>query len=140
MFQRLRDHIRTCWEEAGKEARAAADPFNDAAFQLTEDIAAAIATALKGAKIDVKARKVLWANGKQRSIWVSAQQLHRMYPQYPLAYLEEDLIAWIEGYDPPKMSEDKVEEFEEMLMDWIDDYEQQKERREKKNELRTRHS
>ena len=140
IFQRLSNHIRVCWEEAGKEARAAADPFDDAAWQLTEEIAAAIATALDGARVDAKKRKVLWSDGKHCSIWVSAQRLHQLYPQYPLAYLEEDLVCWIEAYDPPKMTKKTREHYELKLIEWLEDYEEQKERRETKNQLRKRHS
>jgi len=44
------------------------------------------------------------------------------------------------GRIPPRTTKKALEQYEQMVLDWLDDYEKEKELREKKKELRTRHS
>lgn len=129
-FQDMKDRILHALKRActlplfAKRSGGETDAWGDSPqWQLAEEIGKAVAAALANARVDVRSRDIIWGDGKRCSLSASAQRLQAMYPQYPVAYLEEDLLAWLEGYVVPGATEKSQARFDRLMLIWIEDYE-----------------
>ena len=107
--------------------------------ELSGEVSDAVWALLDKTDVDAKNRKIIWEDGKRRSITESVQRIHAGYPDYPLELIEEHLIGWIEmEFAPPTYSQKQLDELDRLIEKWIDNHEQQAEAAPKRG--RTRHS
>jgi hypothetical protein len=79
--------------------------------------------ALEHAGVDAGQRKIVWADGKLRSIAQSAERIHAGHPGVACELIETHVLGWLESCVPESCSERQLEELDRLIEPWLDDYE-----------------
>jgi hypothetical protein len=78
--------------------------------------------ALEHAGVDVRQRKIVWADGKRLSIEQSTDRIHTGHPGVPRHLIETHVLGWLENCAPESYSERQLEELDRLIGPWLDDY------------------
>ena len=78
--------------------------------------------ALDHAGVDARQRKIIWADGQQRSIGQSVERIHAEQPGVPRDLIETHVLGWLESCAPESYSERQLEELDRLIEPWLDDY------------------
>lgn len=82
----------------------------------------AVFEALEGAGLNVRARKIIWADGKALTINQTAKRIHSQ-TKIAIEAVKSHIIGWLEmEYEPKGLDETKMEIFEGKIQNWIDDF------------------
>ena len=79
--------------------------------------------ALDHAGVDARQRKIVWADGKRRSIAQSVERIHAGHPGVACDLIETHVLGWLESCAPESCSERQLEELDRLIEPWLDDYE-----------------
>ncbi len=82
----------------------------------------AVFEALEWAGLNVRTRKIIWADGKALTINQTAKRIH-CQNKIALEAVKSHIIGWLEmEYEPKGLDETEMEIFEGKIQNWIDDF------------------
>ena len=64
---------------------------------LFSEVGDTVSAMLERADVDAKQRQIIWEDGEWLSIAASARRIGAGHPDYPLNFIEEHVIEWLEG-------------------------------------------
>ena len=78
--------------------------------------------ALKGADLDIAARKIVWADGQRLTIDQSVKKIYKQ-TGINIEAIRSHIIGWLEiEYQPTGLDDNQMEQFESQIDAWIDEY------------------
>ena len=78
--------------------------------------------ALKGASVDARKQRIVWADGARLSIEETARKIASA-SDAPLSMVQSHVVGWLEMiYEPEGLNEIQMEEFEQLIELWITPY------------------
>ena len=106
---------------------------------LFSEVGDTVSAMLERADVDAKQRQIIWEDGERLSIAASARRIGAEHPDYPLNFIEEHVIEWLEGeFAPPTYSREQFDELDRLTEAWVEDHKRQVKAARKTS--RTRHS
>ena len=106
---------------------------------LFSEVGDTVSAMLERADVDAKQRQIIWEDGERLSIAASARRIGAEHPDYPLNFIEEHVIEWLEGeFAPPSYSREQFDELDRLTEAWVEDHKRQVKAARKTS--RTRHS
>ena len=67
-----------------------------------------------------KRRKIVWPDGKQRSIEEAAKRLHAEHLDMLCDPIEIHVFGWLEGCAPESHTDQQMEEFDQVMKSWLE--------------------
>ena len=81
-------------------------------IQLAFEVQDVLQELLIKAKVNAKAREIIWEDGQILSLRDSIQRLGQECPQYPFEMLERQFTVWLEHFPPESYSQAQLAEYE----------------------------
>jgi hypothetical protein len=74
-------------------------------------------------RVDAKAGKFIWPDGKRLGIEHTVRRIDKDYPALGRDLIEDKVISWLEmEYVPKDYTPEQMDEFEELVDRWLEDH------------------
>jgi hypothetical protein len=81
-------------------------------------------------RVDAKAGKFIWPDGKRLGIEHTVRRIDKDHPELGRKLIEDKVISWLEmEYVPENYSPEQMEEFEELVDRWLEAHQRRATRR-----------
>jgi hypothetical protein len=93
---------------------------------LFSEVGETVSVMLERADVDAKKRQIIWEDDARLSITASAQRIRAEHPDYPLNFIEERIINWLESlFAPTTYTPEQLDELDELTAAWVEDHQAQ---------------